>query len=155
AITDNDQRYLDALVKEILRIRSPVTVAAARQPIEPFEIDGYEIPSEVTVIINGEGVHHDPGVHSDPECLKPERFLEPTPDYSFLVLGGGARRCIGAALAQLEMRVFIPGLLSRFDLVPVGENPPARVRRGITLVPKGGGRVRLAAYAPVQPSSLP
>jgi hypothetical protein len=53
------------------------------------------------------------------------------------------------------MKVALSAIVSRFDLLPVDERPAARVRRGITLVPKGGGRVRLGAYAPVQPSRWP
>jgi cytochrome P450 len=144
AAREGDQKYLDALVKEILRIRSPVSVAAARHPLEPFELDGETIGHEHVVIVNAWGVHLDPGNHPDPDVFKPERFLEPTPEYSFLPFGGGAHRCLGAALAQLEMKVVIGGILNRFELRPTGSELPLPVRRGIVMSPAGGGRVEVA-----------
>jgi cytochrome P450 len=139
-----DQPYLDALVKEILRIRSPISVAAARHPLEPFEIDGYAIGPESVIIVNAWGVHLDPNVYPEPDRFKPERFLEPTPEYSFLPFGGGAHRCIGAALAQLEMKVMLSAVVTRFELRPTTERLAPPVRRGIVMSPKGGGRVRIA-----------
>jgi cytochrome P450 len=51
------------------------------------------------------------------------------------------RRCLGASFATFEMRVVLRRVLERCDLRPVG--PPARaMRRGITIVPKDGVRVR-------------
>jgi cytochrome P450 len=144
AVAQGDQRYLDALVKEILRIRSPVAVGSARHPLEPFEIDGYTIGPETVIISNAWGVHLDPSVHPEPDRFMPERFLEPTPEYSFLVFGGGAHRCLGAALAQLEMKVVVSAILARFDLAPTTQELAPPVRRGIVLSPKGGGRVKIA-----------
>lgn len=142
---DGDQKYLDALVKEVLRIRAPVAVGAARHPLEPFEVGGSVVGPETVVIVNAWGVHLDPSVFPDPDAFRPERFLEPTPEYSFMPFGGGAHRCLGAALAQLEMKVVIGAMLERFDLLPVQTELARPMRRGIVLAPKGGGRVRVAA----------
>lgn len=144
AAVDGDQTYLDAVVKEILRIRTPVTVSAARHPLEPFELDGYTIGPDTVIIVNAWGVHLDPTTHPEPDSFRPERFLEPTPEYAFLPFGGGAHRCLGAALAQLEMRVAVAGILARFQLRPTGASLPRPVRRGIVMAPDGGGRVTLA-----------
>ena len=145
AANDGDQKYLDALVKEILRIRAPVSVGAARHPLEPFEIGRHTITSETVVVVNAWGVHLDPAVYPEPDTFKPERFLEPTPDYSFMPFGGGAHRCLGAALAQLEIRVVVGAILERFELLSTQPELARAVRRGIMLTPKGGGRVRIAA----------
>jgi cytochrome P450 len=145
AALQGDQQYLDALVKEVLRIRAPVAVAAARHPLEPFEIDGYTIGSETVVIANAWGVHLDPSVHPEPDRFRPERFLEPMPDYSFLPFGGGAHRCLGAALAQLEMKVALGAMLKRFELLPTSEQLARPIRRGIVMAPRGGGRIRVGA----------
>lgn len=149
-----DQRYLDALVKETLRIRSPVSVAAARHPLEPFEIGQHRIDAQY-IIVNAWGVHLDPAVHPEPDRFNPQRFLEPTPEYSFLPFGGGAHRCLGAALAQLEMKVALGAILSRYGLEPTTAQLPPPVRRGIVLAPKGGGRVRVAALTAVHRAPPP
>ena len=49
----HDDDYLDAMVKEILRIRSPLPVAAARHVLEPFPIGRWTIPPQVMVIVDG------------------------------------------------------------------------------------------------------
>ncbi|MCW3040261.1 MAG: heme-thiolate protein, partial [Solirubrobacterales bacterium] len=77
--------------------------------------------------------------------FRPQRHLDSKPaPYALTPFGGGARRCIGAALAQLELEVVLRDVLSAAVLHPAGT--PERVRlNGITLVPSAGGRVRLTA----------
>ncbi len=144
AVLHSDGSYLDALVKEILRIRSPVAVAAARQPLEQFPIGSYVLSPDRYVIVDAWGIHLDPALHPEPDRFNPDRFLEPVPEYSFLPFGGGAHRCLGAALATLELKVAIGAILRRFELRPATPALPSPVRRGILLSPKGGGRIRLA-----------
>ena len=155
AVGDGDQRYLDALVKEVLRSRAPVAVAAARHPLEPFEIDGYVIDSDAVILADCWAVHRDPTVYPAPDSFRPERFLEPTPEYSFLPFGGGAHRCLGAALAQLELKVVLSAVLERFALHPLGDELAPPVRRGIVLAPKGGGRVKVAVVPTPRRASPP
>jgi hypothetical protein len=151
AVEQSDGAYLDALVREILRIRSPVSVSAARHPLAPFPIGPYLVGSEHVVIVDAWGIHLDPAVHTDPD-----RFLEPVPEYSFLPFGGGAHRCLGAALAMLELKVALGALLRRFELRPATPELPSPVRRGILLAPQGGGRIRLARVpAPTARSAAP
>ena len=90
------------------------------------------------------GVHHDPEVYAQPEVFRPERFLESPPDgYSFLPFGGGAHRCLGAALALLEIKIVLGEILARFELAPVANALARSVPRGVTLAPRGGARVRV------------
>jgi cytochrome P450 len=152
---EGDQRYLDATVKEVLRIRAPVSVGAARHPLEPFEIGGCTIGPETVVTVDAWGVHLDPSVYPEPERFMPERFLESAPEYGFLPFGGGAHRCLGAALAQLEMRVVLGAILKRFELAPTQPRLARPVRRGILLAPHGGGRVRIAAPPAVKSAGVP
>ena len=156
AVEQSDGAYLDALVRESLRIRSPVAVAAARVPLAPFPIGPYLVGPEHVVIVDAWGIHLDPTLHPDPERFNPDRFLEPVPEYSFLPFGGGAHRCLGAALALLELKVALGAFLRRFELRPTTPELPSPVRRGILLSPKGGGRIRLARVpAPTARSAAP
>lgn len=142
---EGDDPYLGALAKEILRFRSPLPVAAVRILDEPLEADGHTIPAGTSIAIDAWGLHHDPARHADPARFDPERFLgEPAESYSLLPFGGGHRRCIGAALAELEIKVALRTILSAVRLEPVERSLPPTARRGVVMVPHGGGRVRVA-----------
>lgn len=142
---DRDGSYLKATAKEVLRARTVAYVSAARVPLEPFPIEDWELGPDVAILVDAQGLHGDPEQYPEPEAFRPERFLEHPPDaYAYLPFGGGAHRCLGAALAMLELELFIEALAQRVDLAPDG--PPARpVRRSVTLAPENGGRVRVSA----------
>jgi cytochrome P450 len=143
---EGDDAYLDALVKEILRIRSPVPITSARHMLEPFTIGRWTIPYEMAVLVDAYGVHHDPRVYPEPHVFRPERFLEQQPDgYSFLPFGGGAHRCLGASLALLELKVVLRALLERVELERTSSTQARPVPGGPTLRPRGGTRVRVRA----------
>ncbi len=137
-----DDAYLEALVKEILRIRSPLPITSARHMLEPFAIGPWTIPPRVAVLVDAYGVHHDPRTYPEPHLFRPERFLEDPPDgYSFLPFGGGAHRCLGASLALLEMKVVLREMLARVELGPASARIARPVPGGPTLRPRGGARV--------------
>ena len=143
---EGDDEYLEALAKEILRIRTPIPVGGARFVLEPFTIGPWTIPANVAVLVDAYGVHHDPATYPRPHEFRPERFLEsPTDGYSFLPFGGGAHRCIGASLALLEIKIVLREILARLDLAPVSPGLPRAVPRGPTLAPRGGARVRVVS----------
>jgi cytochrome P450 family 135 len=141
---DGDDAYLDALVKETLRIRSPIPITAARYLLEPFPIGKWTIQPGVGLIVDAYGVHHDPDLYPEPHAFRPERFLSEPPDgYSFVPFGGGAHRCVGATLAMLEMKVVLSAIIARFEIKPVAPGEARPVPRAVTLVPRGGARVYL------------
>jgi len=143
---EGEETYLEALVKEVLRLRSPVPIGGGRRVLEPFPIGEWTIAAGIGVFVDAYGVHHDPAIYPEPHTFLPERFLEQRADgYSFLAFGGGAHRCLGAALAQLEIKVVLREILERFELAPVSSAPARAGRRGVTLAPRGGTRVRVAA----------
>jgi MFS family permease len=86
-------------------------------------------------------VHYDPKHYPpDPQAFRPERFLEGAPEpYTWIPFGGGVRRCLGAAFAQLEMKIVISTILARARLrAPRAKNEKARFR-GVRLLPSRGG----------------
>lgn len=147
AARDGDDAYLDALVKEILRIRPPLFVTAGRVLDAPFAIGEHTIPAGTPIFVDGYGLHHDPDSYPEPETLRPERFLDGGPAaYAWLPFGGGAHRCIGSALAELEIKVALGTMLRRIDLAPASPALAPGMRRGLTLVPFGGGRIRVGGW---------
>ena len=144
AARDGDDEYLGALVKEVLRLRPPIPVAAGRVLDEPFAIGPHTVPAGTLILIDAWGLHHDPELYPDPERLRPERFLAGAPEpYTWLPFGGGAHRCLGAGLAELEIKVALATILRRVGVGPADPELAPPARRGITLVPHAGGRVRI------------
>ena len=145
AAREGDDAYLGALVKEVLRMRPPIPVASGRVLDEPFPIGDHAIPPGTLILIDAWGLHHDPDVHPDPERFAPERFLDAPPEpYTWLPFGGGAHRCIGAALAELEIKVALSTMLTRVAIAPADAELAPPARRGITVVPHAGGRICVA-----------
>ena len=128
--------YLDAVVKEVLRARPAVPIVA-RKVREPVEIAGYEMPADTVLMASVYLVHTDPTVYPEPEQFRPERFSEGRPDpRAWIPFGGGVRRCLGASLAQLEMKIVLRTVLEELDLETINPAPEPPVRRRFTFAPK-------------------
>ncbi len=142
----DDDAYLDATVKEALRLR-PVIDGAERTLTVPREVGGWMLPAGVKVYPAILLVQRREDLYPRAHEFRPERFLEGPPSYSWIPFGGGTRRCIGAALAQAEMAEVLRVVLARVALLPERAEPDPVVLRGITLVPRHGVRVRVAPRA--------
>ena len=135
--------YLDATIKEVLRIR-PVIADAARRLTRDIEIAGYRIPAGAIVMPAIAAMHFREDIYPNPDELRPERFLDgATESYAWIPFGGGVRRCIGASFAQFEMRVVIRAILERADLRAADAAPERPRVRNITNAPARGCRVVL------------
>ena len=139
--------YLDAIAREALRLR-PVLPNVGRVLSAPFALGGHLLPAGTAVLPSISLSHVRSEAYPDPEAFRPERYLgDGAPSgYEWIPFGGGARRCIGAPFALLEMRVVLRAVLEacpglRFAGAAGGE---AAVRRGIVIAPEHGARVRLS-----------
>ncbi|WP_224248476.1 cytochrome P450 [Hyalangium gracile] len=127
--------YLSAVVDETLRM-CPVFPLTPRRLIAPFTLLGHQLPPGMGVAAAITLVHNNPTLYPEPQRFRPERFLERKySPFEFIPFGGGARRCIGMAFANYEIKIVVGTLMAayRFSL----ENPrPAKVvRRNLTLGP--------------------
>jgi cytochrome P450 len=135
-----DGEYLDAVIKETLRVR-PVVTEVFRAPTEQVELGGYRFEPGEQLCAAIMLIQRDPDLYPpDPEAFRPERFAEGAPaPYAWIPFGGGVRRCLGAAFAELEMRVVIATILGRAELrAPRRRDEKARFR-GVTVLPSRGG----------------
>ena len=145
AAAEDDEAWLDAVVFETLRRRPVLPIAMPRRLAKPFALGGREYPAGVALTACIYLVHHDPELYPEPYAFRPERWEGVTPGtYTWIPFGGGVRRCIGAAFAQLEMRIVLRELLRTWTLEPVSERLEGTRRRSITLSPKHGTPVRLS-----------
>ena len=112
----------------------PVVPEVFRAPTEPTELGGYVFEPGTQLAASILLVQYDPELYPpDPQAFRPERFLDGAPEpYTWVPFGGGVRRCLGAAFAQLEMKVVISTILARAPAASAaGPSEKARFR-GVT-----------------------
>jgi Cytochrome P450 len=90
----------------------------------------------------------DPSVWSDPEAFRPQRWnpsapgYEATSPYASVAFGGGARRCIGFAFAELELKLMTAQLVRHVDVSCLLSAPP-RPTGIASVMPAGGVPIRI------------
>jgi cytochrome P450 len=141
--SEGDDEYLDAVVKEALRIRPVIPGVGRVVRGEPFRLGGYEIPVGMEINPSIRVIHRRADLYPQPAVFRPERFLGPdAPDtYTWIPFGGGTRRCLGASFALTEMRLVLRRVLERCALRPADAALEEPMFRGITLAPKNGVQV--------------
>ncbi len=142
---ERDDEYLDAVVKEALRLRPVIPGVGRVVREEPFRLGGYVIPPGMEINPSIRMIHRRADLYPGPKEYRPERFLGPdAPDtYTWLPFGGGTRRCLGASFALMEMRIVVARILERAALRAADPEPEKVQFRGITLAPRNGVRVVL------------
>ncbi len=134
-IAAGEQEYLDAVIKETLRLR-PVLPIVVRRLGQPMRFGGHLLPAGVSVAPCIYLMHRRPDVYPEPARFRPERFLErPAGTYTWIPFGGGVRRCLGASFAQFEMAKVLETVLATADLRADRPESEQVVRRAITLTP--------------------
>ncbi|KAI0333961.1 cytochrome P450 [Cubamyces sp. BRFM 1775] len=112
--------YLDALVKEGLRVYNPAPVSLPRHvPDGGRVIDGVWLPAGTIVSCQAHTLHrYDTRVFPDPDNFIPERWLDPQGvierNQLFFAFGAGGRGCIGKHLALFEMKLLLKEVYSNF-----------------------------------------
>ncbi len=137
--------YVRAVVAESLRLR-PVVPLAGRRLATELRVNGHVLPAGTDVTPAIWLVHTRADRYPEPYAFRPERFLEDAPaTYAWIPFGGGVRRCLGAAFAEMEMRVALEEILRRRVLLPASAAPELVARRNVTFSPRKGTRVIAAA----------
>lgn len=133
--------YLNAVVKETLRLHPPVPLLIPREAKNDTNFMGYSIPKKTKVLINAWAIGRDPDAWDDPLCFKPERFLGTKLDYKgqdfeYIPFGAGRRICPGLALAHRLLHVTLGSLIHEFEWKLGGQVTPETLnmkeRLGIT-----------------------
>jgi cytochrome P450 len=141
-----EDTYLRAVISESLRLR-PVVPLAGRRLASDLNVDGLSLPAGTDVTPAIWLTHTRADLYPEPYAFRPERFLEgegghPVNKYGWIPFGGGIRRCLGAAFAEMEMRVVLETILQRRALSPVSSRAERVTRRNITFSPRNGTLLR-------------
>lgn len=133
--------YLGAVCDETLRLH-PLAAITVRKPHRPFVLKGLVLPAGMHIALAIVLAHLDENLYPEPRRFRPERFFERKySPFEFIPFGGGARRCMGAALAGYEMRIMVGSVLARHRLRLADERPVTTEFRGLALGPRGGIRL--------------
>lgn len=140
-LAGDSEEYLEAVVKETLRL-CPAVPVVMRRLLEPMEIAGYTLPPDTIVAPCVYLMHRRSDLYPQPRSFQPERFLgESTGTYTWIPFGGGARRCVAVVFAQLEMKRVIQTVLSEVELRPAAPRSEGASRSSVSFAPDGGATV--------------
>ncbi|MGH3356832.1 MAG: cytochrome P450 [Nocardioidaceae bacterium] len=109
----SDPTLADNGVEELLRYDSPVQMSR-RITLEPYAVDGHEIPVGAFVIASLAAANHDPDFWGDDAG---QLRLDRHNARQHVSFGAGVHHCLGAALARLEGQVAIGRLVRRFPRI--------------------------------------
>jgi cytochrome P450 len=140
-ILGGDGSYLDAVVKETLRLRPPVPVVV-RTLLEPMQLGGYDLPAGTIVAPCIHLIHRDERWYPEPLRFLPERFVGKQPGtYTWIPFGGGVRRCLAASYAEMEMKRVLRIVLETTELRPVESSAERARKSAISFAPDQKGLV--------------
>lgn len=107
--------YLDNVIREALRVYSP-TLTVPWESLEDMTIAGVQIPKGTTVQVVPAMIQLNPEIWgADAEVFKPERWDgETVSPFAMETFSNGPRICPGKALALLNMKVLLVGMIREF-----------------------------------------
>ncbi|KAM7526139.1 hypothetical protein LguiA_016041 [Lonicera macranthoides] len=112
--------YLQAVLKETLRLHPPIPFLVPRKAIQDTNYMGYNIPKNTQLFVNVWAIGRDEECWDDPLSFKPERFLGSKIDFKgqhfeFIPFGAGRRMCAGVPLGHRMLQLVLGSLLHEFD----------------------------------------
>ncbi|MBF6171880.1 cytochrome P450 [Nocardia blacklockiae] len=139
----------EATLLEVQRVRPVVDITGRSVLVDSLTLGRWTLPKGQGVLVSMRLMHENEELYTDARAFVPDRFVGARPGtFSWIPFGGGARRCIGAAFATMEMNVVLRTLLRDFTLEPT-DAPDERTHfRGVALVPAGKGKAVVHRRAP-------
>ncbi|KAJ6604188.1 cytochrome P450 sterol C22-desaturase [Mycena vulgaris] len=116
----DEMPYLQAVVKESLRVKPPVLMVPYKST-KAFPISAdYTVPAGSMLIPSFFNSLHDPAVYPEPEAFLPERWLDPAGlanahPKNYMVWGAGPHRCIGLEYAGMNIALVLGIAAMMFD----------------------------------------
>lgn len=131
-----------ATILEVQRARTVIDFAGRHVYPETYQLGEWVIPRGYSIIVGIAQLHDNPELFPDPGRFDPQRFIGTKPSaLAWVPFGGGTRRCVGAAFANMEMDVVLRTVLRRLA-IETTDAPGERWHcRGVAFTPKDGGRI--------------
>lgn len=134
--------YRQATIFEVQRNRTVIDFAGRHVAAPSYQLGDWVIPQGYSILVSLIQMHQDPQVYPDPDRFDPQRFIDGKPNtISWVPFGGGTRRCVGAAFANMEMDVVLRTVLRHVTIRTTDAPDEKWHNRGVAHTPKRGGRV--------------
>ncbi|KAM0060734.1 putative cytochrome P450 [Helianthus debilis subsp. tardiflorus] len=122
--------YLDAIIKETLRLYPAAPLSVPHESMEDCVVSGYDIPKGTRLLANLWKIHREPNIWSDPCEFKPERFLTSQKDidlkgnhFELLPFGTGRRMCPGVYFALQVLPLALANVIQQFVIKKTSNEP--------------------------------
>ncbi|MCV7225796.1 cytochrome P450 [Mycolicibacterium komossense] len=143
ADADTDGAELrQATILEVQRARTVIDFAGRHVLAPSIELGQWRIPKGYSVMVSIGQLHSNTDEFPNPDQFDPQRFIGNRPNtFAWIPFGGGTRRCVGAAFANMEMDVVLRTVLRHFTIETTSKPDEKWHSRGVAFTPKKGGRV--------------
>ncbi len=139
---DGGGELREAAILEVQRSRTVIDFAARSVYPPVYQLGEWAIPRGDSIIVSIAQIHNDASVFPNPERFDPQRYIGNKPSsFAWIPFGGGTRRCVGAAFANMEMDVVLRTVLRHFTIETTTEPGEQWHSRGVAFTPKDGGRI--------------
>jgi cytochrome P450 len=139
----------EATILEVQRTRPVIDLVGRQVRAASLQLGPWTVPKGCVVLVSIALIHDNESVFPNALAFDPSRFLKARPDlYEWIPFGGGTRRCIGAAFANMEMNVVLHTVLRNFSLLPSDERDERWHSRGVANAPAKGGQALVRRRSP-------
>ncbi|MFC9688779.1 cytochrome P450 [Kribbella sp. NPDC056951] len=138
------QDELDWVIKETQRLMPTVPMSLPRRVMRDVDIQGTWVPRGALLFLSTYLEHRNPEVYDRPHEFDPTRWatVKPTP-FEFFPYGAGARRCLGAAFAEMQLRTTFELLLQTGVPELLTTNLRHHMTGGVVAAPRGPVTMRM------------
>ena len=137
-----DNEYRQATILEVQRARTVIDFAGRHVHAPTFQLGEWVIPRGTSIVVAIAQLHNRAEDFAEPDRFDPQRYIDTRPPtFAFVPFGGGTRRCVGAAFANVEMDVVLRTVLRHFVIETTSAPDEKLHSRGVAFTPKLGGRI--------------
>lgn len=134
----SDLPYLQAIIKETLRLHPPTPLLLPRKASADIKLSGFTVPKDAKVLVNVWAIGRDATTWENPNSFIPERFLGSEIDFKgqhfeLIPFGGGRRICPAVLMAIKMLHLMLASLIHSFDWKLEDEEMDMEDKFGITL----------------------
>ena len=138
----DDNELRQATILEVQRNRTVIDAAGRHVYAPVYELGDWVIPRGYSIFVSISQMHANADAFPDPDRFDPQRYIGSKPStFAWIPFGGGTRRCVGAAFANMEMDVVLRTVLRHFAIETTTAPGEKWHARGVAFTPKDGGRI--------------